>query len=84
MKIRSVTAALYVLVLIGFFLLKIFVHMAFFDALIVLFSVIGTFEMTRALGDKIRSVQKWIVMFFSTAILVSFSKIGRASCRERV
>ncbi len=73
MKIRSVTAALYVLVLIGFFLLKIFVHMAFFDALIVLFSVIGTFEMTRALGDKIRSVQKWIVMFFSTAILVSFS-----------
>lgn len=73
MKVRSITATAYVIILVGFYLLKIFVHMAFFDALIVAFSVLGTFEMTRALGDKIRPLQKGIVLFFSTALLVSYS-----------
>ena len=50
MKIRLITGAGYVAVLAIFYLLKIFVSDLCFDALIWLFSLIGTFEMLRAFG----------------------------------
>lgn len=48
MKIRLITGASYVAVLAAFYLLKIFVSDLCFDALIWLFSLIGTFETLRA------------------------------------
>lgn len=48
MKIRLVTGASYVAVLAAFYLLKIFISDLCFDALIWIFSLIGTFEMLRA------------------------------------
>ena len=50
MKIRLITGAGYVAVLALFYLMKIFVSDLCFDALIWLFSLIGTFEMLRAFG----------------------------------
>ena len=50
MGIRLITGASYVAVLAIFYLLKIFVSDLFFDGLIWLFSLIGTFEMLRAFG----------------------------------
>lgn len=50
MKIRLITGASYVAVLALFYVLKIFVSDLCFDALIWLFSLIGTFEMIRAFG----------------------------------
>ena len=50
MKIRLITGASYVVVLAIFYLLKIFVSDLCFDALIWVFSLIGTFEMLRAFG----------------------------------
>lgn len=50
MGIRLITGASYVAVLAVFYLLKIYVSDLCFDALIWLFSLIGTFEMLRAFG----------------------------------
>ena len=51
--LRVITGAVYVLVLLGFFVGKVLVHKLFFDVLIVFFSVLGTYEMIRAFGDKL-------------------------------
>ena len=45
MKIRSLTGACYFLLLIGFYLLKYFIHDFLFDLLAYAFAVIGTVEM---------------------------------------
>lgn len=70
---RLLTGIVYILVLLGFFLLRVFFDILFFDLLIAIFAVLGTFEMCRALGDRIDAVQKSIVMIFSTGIIVCYS-----------
>ena len=45
--LRLITGLVYALVLLAFFVLKIFVHKLCFDVLIVVFTVIGTYEMIR-------------------------------------
>lgn len=82
MKIRLITGASYIAVLALFFTLKIFVHDLFFDALVYLFALIGTFEMTRAMKDKITKAEKILVFVFSAvcipacAIFESFGWLG--------
>ena len=64
-QLRLITGTVYAIVLLLFFVLKIFVHKLFFDVLIVLFTVLGTHEMIRAFGDKLHRSQKIVAMVFS-------------------
>ncbi len=69
MKIRLITGTCYIAVLLVFFLLKIFVSDLFFDALIYAFALIGTFEMTRAMGERITRAEKAVVFVFAAACI---------------
>ncbi len=69
MKIRLLTGTCYIAVLLVFFLLKIFVHDLFFDALIYAFALIGTFEMTRAMKERITASEKAVVFAFSAVCI---------------
>ena len=64
MKKRLLTGICYLAVLIGFFLLKIYVHRRFFDLLVLAFPAVGTFEMLRAFGDQVHLSQKIIAGIF--------------------
>ena len=70
--LRFFTGTAYALVLLVFFVLKLFVHKLFFDALIVLFSLIGTYEMVRAFGDKLHKSQKIVAVTFSLLVVVTY------------
>ena len=65
MKIRLITGTFYIAVLRVFFLLKIFVHDLFFDCLIYAFALIGTFEMLRAMKEKITGAERVLVYVFA-------------------
>ena len=65
MKIRLITGTCYIAVLLVFFLLKIFVHDLFFDGLIYAFALIGTFEMLRAMKEKITGTERVFVFVFA-------------------
>ncbi|MBQ8885742.1 MAG: phosphatidate cytidylyltransferase [Clostridia bacterium] len=69
MKIRLISGSVYVALLVGFYLLKIFISDLFFDALIWFFSIMGTFEMTRAMKEKITESEKCAVFFFAGACI---------------
>ena len=73
MKQRLITGICYVLVLLTFFLLKIFLPAPWgaiaFDALIYLFAIIGAHEMTRALGNRITSKERGVCLFFAAIFL---------------
>lgn len=70
---RLLTGAVYVAVLLGFFVLRVYFNEPLlFDLLILIFSVLGTFEMCRALDDKIDAVQKSIVQIFSAGVILAY------------
>ena len=69
---RLITGIVYMLVLVAFFLLKIYVHILCFDLLVVIFSVCGTIEMLRAFGDRIHISQKIIVGILAPLVIVCF------------
>ena len=88
LKKRAITGILYVLVLVGFFVLKLFVWvpaerlgegkglrvgMLLFDLLIVFLAVVGTWEMLRAFKDKLHGSQKTIVTIFSILVILTYS-----------
>lgn len=73
LKLRTITGICYFLVLISFFCLKIFVNKLFFDALILLFCIVGTYEMLRAFRDQLHISQKIVVMAFSILVLVTYA-----------
>ena len=64
-QLRIITGAVYALVLLAFFVGKVLVHKLFFDALILIFSICGTYEMIRAFGDRLHKSQKIAAMVFS-------------------
>ncbi len=70
--LRFFTGMGYALVLLAFFLLKIFVHKLFFDVLIVAFTVLGTYEMIRAFGDKLHISQKIVAMTFAVLVVAVY------------
>ena len=70
--LRLITGLVYALVLLAFFVLKIFVHKLCFDVLIVVFTVIGTDEMIRAFGDKLHKSQKIVAMTFAILVVVTY------------
>ena len=69
MLIRLISGTCYIALLAAFFCLKIFVHDFCFDVLIYAFSLVGTFEMLRAMKDRITSSEKIVVWVF-TAVCV--------------
>ncbi len=71
--VRLITGIVYCSVLVAFFALKLFVSVLFFDALLLIFTVIGTFEMLRAFQDKMTKAQKIVVMTFAVLVLVTYA-----------
>ena len=65
MKKRIISGVCYAAILLGFFLLKIFVHTFCFDVLIYAFALLGTFEMLRAMKDKMTKAERVIVFIFT-------------------
>ena len=70
--IRTAVGTLYMAILIGFFLLKIFVNDFLFDFIVVAFSIVGTLEMVRAFREKITKAQAVLVMIFTTLTVLTF------------
>ena len=69
---RLITGIGYIAVLVGFFLLKGYVHRLWFDLLVFMFTAIGTFEMLRAFGEKIHVSQRILVSIFSPLVIPAF------------
>ncbi len=69
MKKRVISGAVYVAILIAFFLIKIFAPAPWgnlgFDALIYFFSVVGTWEMLRAMKTSLTKAERITVTVFS-------------------
>ncbi len=70
--VRFGVGTLYMTILIGFFLLKIFVNDFLFDFIVLGFSVLGTYEMIRAFRGKITRAQAVLVMVFTTLTVLTF------------
>lgn len=69
MKKRIISGAVYAMLLAGVFMMKIFVPAPWgnmgLDALIYFFSLMGTFEMVRAMGDAISKSGKCVLTIFT-------------------
>ena len=69
MKKRLITGFTYMLIIAGFYCLKIFLPNGYgdlcFDALIYAFALIGTFEMLRAVKDKTTKAERWMTFIFA-------------------
>lgn len=70
---RTITSIVYLIVMVGFYVLKLAVNRLWFDVIIVLFSIVGTFEICRAFGDKLSRLQKAICMIFSTGTIICYA-----------
>ncbi len=88
LQLRTITAVVYITVLFLFFLAKIFwnveitndggvttLHLGrlVFDVVILAFSLLGTWEMTRAFKDKMHASQKVVVMIFAGLVIVAYA-----------
>lgn len=65
MKKRVISGICYMAVLFAFFLLKIFIHDFCFDVLIYAFALLGTFEILRAMKDRMTKAERIIVFVFT-------------------
>lgn len=70
---RFLTSIVYILVIFGVIVLRHFFGVLVFDALVVLFAVFGSFEISRALGDRTDRVQKIVTGVFSTLLIVCYA-----------
>ena len=77
MKKRILSGAVYTALLAGVFLLKIFFRQPWgnfaFDVLIYFFSVVGTWEMLRAMEDCLTEAEKNVVTAFSIVCIPACS-----------
>ena len=62
---RTVSGIVYILLLAGFYCLKVFVHDLCFDVLVYFASLVGTYEMVRATKQKTCKAQRITVMIFA-------------------
>ena len=59
--------------LLGFFVLRVyFSEPLFFDLLILFFAVVGSYEMCRALGERIDLVQRIVVQLTSAGMILAY------------
>lgn len=70
---RTITSIVYLVVMVGFYVLKLAVNRLWFDVIIVLFSIGGTYEICRAFGDRLTRLQKAICMIFTTGTIVCYA-----------
>ncbi len=70
---RFLTGVVYVAVLLGFYALKLFVDLLFFDVLLLLFAGIGTFEMLRAFKGNLSRAQEALVAVFALLVLIVYA-----------
>lgn len=66
---RIITGALLVVVVAGFFFLRL-VSAAYFEILIMLLAVLGTFEVARAFKGRITEAQTWTAVVLSAAAVL--------------
>ena len=69
MKVRLLSGSMYIFILLGFYLLKIFVSDLFFDGLIYFFALVGTFEMLRAQKDKTTKAGRALAYAFAVCTI---------------
>ena len=76
MNQRLITGTCYVAVLVGFFLLKIYLPYPWnnlsFDFLLWAFSVVGSFELLRALGGRLTAAERVVVLLFSLLYIPAY------------
>lgn len=81
-KLRIVSAAVYIFILLAFFALKLTVGIVTgkrlygslcFDVLILAFAVIGTCEMLGVFAQRLSKSQKIVVLLFSVLILLTYA-----------
>lgn len=71
---RLLTGIVYILTLLAFFVLRVYFHEPlFFDLIVLVFAVVGNFEMCRALGDRIDRFQKTAVQIFSAGFIFCYA-----------
>lgn len=79
-KLRIISATVYVLILLAFFALKLIFDWLYgriygclwFDVLILVFTLIGTWEMLNAFGERIQKSQKTTVLIFSVLVILTY------------
>ena len=66
MKVRLLSGSCYIALLVGFFCLKIFLPYGdfYFDGLLYAFTLLGTFEMLRAMKEKTTKAERFIVYVY--------------------
>ena len=62
---RTISGAVYVAILVGIFLLRQFVDYRIFHLLTWFFTIVGTYELVRALDGKILPYTKWCAIGFA-------------------
>lgn len=62
---RTISGAVYVAILVGIFLLRQFVDYRIFQLLTWFFTIVGTYELVRALDGKILPYTKWCAIGFA-------------------
>ncbi len=70
--VRLAVGIAYMAILIGFFLLKVFVDDFLFDFIVLGFSILGTLEMLRAFRGKLNLAQAILVMVFTSLTIITF------------
>ena len=77
MKTRFFTGVAYMAVLVIAYVLKTLAHDLYFDALLYAFSLIGTSEIVKAVGDKLTRLQRILVFSFAGMCVpcVAFAEI---------
>ena len=79
-KLRIVSAAVYIFILLAFFALKLlFAYLygrlygsLWFDALVLVFTIIGTHEIMAVFGDRLQRSQKIVVMTFAVLVILTY------------
>lgn len=65
MKLRVISGTAYVAILLGMYLLKVFVHPLCFDVLTYFMAIVGTFEILRATKTNTTKAERVMVTIFS-------------------
>ena len=71
MKTRAITGFTYIAILIGFYLLKFFVHDFLFDLFAYICAIVGTVEMLRAAKSRTTRPQRVMVLCFAIICIPS-------------
>ena len=75
MKIRTISGAVFVAIITGFFLLREYVDYRLFNILIAFFCAVGTFEVSRALKDKMPKYCYYLFIIFGFLLVPAYTVI---------